>query len=324
MTRCEAARAMAERLYGVEFHGGNHGNMHALCEALAGEPFVGTVEACERLRDNVADVLGHCPKSDGTCPDGDGPCPILSGSSEVRAGSSNAPDIVATETRQPVADDGVARSNDGVGPVTAELRQRTECLVTFTEWSLHGFHELCDAVDALHRNLENENARLRSGRDRMADELARVMAERDELRDELEAEREENVAWHESCTSMTTMIVRQYTKLPEDANGEVIRVGDTMRYADYRMDANRVGTFRVESMHLLADGSWMVMDDGPLCDHAPQMLVHTTRRRELLRELVARSMGIDRYVNGVAVLEVVDDFFDEFLEEHPELLGGDE
>ena len=341
--RHEAALAMAGRLAGVTFHGGSHGNMHALCEALAGAPFVGTVEACEALRDRLADVLGHCPDSNATCPDGNGTCPIRAGSSEVRAGSSGGGrDAVATRERQAVADDVVARSDDGVPPVTSDLRlamvqhgwaDGSEVTFTDLQPSLDAepflticggrFTNLCDAIDALHASLEDENGRLRAGRDRMAEELARVMAECDGLRDELEAEREESLARHEELTAMGDVVVGDYARLPEDAHGEVIRVGDVMRYADYHDDVNEVGTFCVESLHLLADGSWMVMDDGPLYDHAPQQLVHTDERRELLRELVARSMGVEGYRNGVAVLEVIDEFFDEFLDEHPELLGGD-
>ena len=68
-------------------------------------------------------------------------------------------------------------------PITEQLRMITDRErhggedVAVSPWTQFG-HE-CDAIDAVHRNLEDDNARLRANHKAMAEELARVTEESD-------------------------------------------------------------------------------------------------------------------------------------------------
>jgi len=78
--------------------------------------------------------------------------------------------------------------------ITTDMRMLMGCFTGFTEFERDKFERLCDAIDAIHANLERENESLRR-------ELDRVVGEHD--------------GWVE---------------LPKDADGVPIRVGDVMEW----------------------------------------------------------------------------------------------
>lgn len=100
--------------------------------------------------------------------------------------------------------------------ITGELRGAMATGARLTEFDGHildetiwanraEFENLCDAIDAIHANLERENESLRR-------ELDRVLGEM-----------EEHHAWAPES---------HYMMLPKDADGEPIHVGDVMEWPD--------------------------------------------------------------------------------------------
>ena len=78
--------------------------------------------------------------------------------------------------------------------ITTDMRMLMGCFTGFTEFERDKFERLCDAIDAIHANLERENESLRR-------ELDRVMGEQD----------------HDG-----------WVELPKDADGEAIHIGDEL------------------------------------------------------------------------------------------------
>jgi hypothetical protein len=84
------------------------------------------------------------------------------------------------------------------------------------------FGELCDAIDAIHANLERENAALK-------EELDRVHGEQEEAEhrgwtrgyDEGFASADDWLGQHEEA-----MVEHGWVRLPKDADGEYIHIGD--------------------------------------------------------------------------------------------------
>ena len=77
--------------------------------------------------------------------------------------------------------------------ITTDMRMLMGCFTGFTEFEQDKFERLCDAIDAIHANLERENESLRR-------ELDRVMGEQDEG--------------------------------PKDADGKPVRIGDVLEWPD--------------------------------------------------------------------------------------------
>ena len=95
-------------------------------------------------------------------------------------------------------------------PITGELRDAMERYCNFkdenrVQLSEREFENHCDAIDAIHANLERENDRLKCELDRVTGEM------------------EEHHAWAPES---------HYMMLPKDADGVPIRIGDVMEWVD--------------------------------------------------------------------------------------------
>lgn len=107
-------------------------------------------------------------------------------------------------------------------PITTDMRLLLGCFTGLTDFERGKFTQLCDAIDAVHAQLERENESLKA-------ELDRVLGEQ-ENRD----------GWVE---------------LPKDADGVPIRVGDTVECVD-----DTLAPRNVTSINLAGDGWWVYIN----------------------------------------------------------------
>ena len=108
-------------------------------------------------------------------------------------------------------------------PITTDMRMLMGCFTGFTEFERDKFERLCDAIDAIHANLERENESLRR-------ELDRVMGEHEDRYQE--GYREgimDGCAYYDAeHTECLLSEPHGWVELPKDADGEYIRIGDMM------------------------------------------------------------------------------------------------
>lgn len=91
-------------------------------------------------------------------------------------------------------------------PITSELRAAMPVSYGHVDMEATRFDHLCDAIDAVHASLERENASLR--------------VELDDALDGGIPMTDEN------------MLAEGWIRLPKDADGEYVHIGDLMAYAD--------------------------------------------------------------------------------------------
>lgn len=139
--------------------------------------------------------------------------------------------------------DGGSSSHDGTGdyqPITSELRAAMPVSYGHVDMEATRFDHLCDAIDAVHASLERENASLR--------------AELDDALDGGIPMTDEN------------MLAEGWIRLPKDADGEYVHVGDVMVYADGNTCPLPVVAL-VPPAVFLTEGGPRYAD---MCRHAPE------------------------------------------------------
>ena len=115
-------------------------------------------------------------------------------------------DMAGAASAVDVSDDGPS-GHEGAGdysPITIELRMLAE--MSKYELDQEQFKRFCDSIDSVHASLERENASLK--------------AELDDALDGGIPMTDEN------------MLAEGWIRLPKDADGEYVHVGDVMAYAD--------------------------------------------------------------------------------------------
>ena len=162
-------------------------------------------------------------------------------------------------------------------PITQELRKLIDgqnVNASISKAAHHRAMEHCDAIDAFHKNLEDENARLFA-------EVQRLTREREQAKasDEQYDMRREFDEWkHDRDTN--------WMKLPVDADGEVIHIEDMMERGEAR---GRVIALMLSNYPKKWGGTlhWGIQLEG---EHAPTALdltyhhYHKPTLEDVLRE----------------------------------------
>ena len=127
-------------------------------------------------------------------------------------------------------------------PITTDIRLLLGCFTKLTDFERDKFTQLCDAIDAVHAQLERENAALKA-------ELDRVLGEQEDRSGCIYYDHERHYC---SCHDIDT---DGLVELPKDADGVPIRVGDTVEYVD-----DTLAPRNVTSINLAGDGWWVYIN----------------------------------------------------------------
>lgn len=162
-------------------------------------------------------------------------------------------------------------------PITGDMRRWWELHVNQTVDAdlREGFGNLCDAIDAIHANLERENDRLKQEAVDLKNRLDAVR-DGDGWRlgfDEGFASADDWLADNEDA-----MAEHGWVRLPKDADGEYIHVGDVMDgYSK-----------TIKVVELRNAGTWHLVDEfgNEWHDHAAFTHHHTPTVEDVLREML--------------------------------------
>jgi hypothetical protein len=171
-------------------------------------------------------------------------------------------------------------------PITGELREYAT--VAWDPWpeARDRLCQMCDAIDAIHAQLERENASLKA-------ELDRVLGEQEDRRGCIYYDPERHYC---SCHDIDTDAL---VELPKDADGVPIHVGDVMVYAD--------GNTCPLPVVALVPPAVFLTDDGPryanMCRHAPDTWERIIDDAEALaREWFNTDMSENEHAEGLDAL----------------------
>lgn len=197
-------------------------------------------------------------------------------------------------------------------PITTELRDAfvsvhagTETSAAWLTFDGETFYNLCDAIDSIHANLERENTSLKAELDRlMGDQECERPTPTDGITDELRKEArgfgcfiytseqakhltaiadridaEHERILHETGEDVVRDVKREWVRLPVDADGEPIYVGDVLTDGEY--------TFYVCELAAFGDGSWSIRnEDGNAWAACDVTHYHIPTVEDVLRKFV--------------------------------------
>lgn len=174
--------------------------------------------------------------------------------------------------------------DDGVAPITTELRDRAERYCNFKDDNIVKFREeefdcLCDNIDAIHAGLEHD---VEMWRDRAED----MRMERDEYLDSVHL-------WEFKCGSMV--------ELPRDADGVPIHIGDVMDFTKNVRGLTVLGIGIVDANErslgvFVRDGNDYVWYNAEFLHH------HTQTVEDVLRQVIACANN-GQHVHGALATE---------------------
>ena len=158
-------------------------------------------------------------------------------------------------------------------PITGELREYAT--VAWDPWpeARGRLYQMCDAIDAVHANLERENAALKA-------ELDRVLGEQEDRRGCIYYDPERHYC---SCHDID---IDGWIELPRDEYGKHIRIGDVMEWP------TTCETFEVVG---IGDGVLFYVEDGN--EKADWTGASTKRHHapDTWERILADALGCDPY-----------------------------